>query len=98
MLFASAIGLPALLIRGVHHVGHALLPKSIAGSTAAVDVARDSVEWPSLFSRTTRNQLPGAAGQSAALFTATPTHLDRCRPFHRRRPDVSERLSGYAGH
>jgi hypothetical protein len=49
MLLASAIGLPALLIRAVHHVGHALLPTSIAGGTAAVDVVRYSVEQPSLF-------------------------------------------------
>jgi len=62
---------------------------SFAVSTAAVDVARDSVEQPSLFRWTTRNQLPGAAGQPAALFTATAAHRDSCRPFHRRRPDVT---------
>jgi hypothetical protein len=37
----------------MHHVGHALSPTSIAGSTAAVDVVRDSVEQPPLWERTT---------------------------------------------
>jgi hypothetical protein len=67
MLLASAIGLPALLIRAVHHVGHALLPTSIAGGTAAVDVVHYSVEQPSLFRRTTRNQLPGCSPAAASI-------------------------------
>jgi hypothetical protein len=59
MVFGFAIGLPVLLVRAVHHVGHALSSMSIiAASSAAVDVVRDSVEQTPLCRRTTHSQLP----------------------------------------